>query len=274
MVALIVPVLVLSAAGALLLMLGLRLARRRTPLQSALLVALTLLLLGVHVLYVFDKLILAKWLPFADCVFYANLSIPLAGLVIGLAWPVLKLPPWRKLAVLLFIALLGLRHSYAPYLGARPAMAAATWNGEICKQTTLSTCVPAACATLLRKAGIAAEERELAELCFTFESGSSSLVAFRALKLKTAGTPYDAVAFVGSADELRQQDFIGGVMSIKLAGDVSPLLTGAHEVMIWSFEPGGRVWIADPLSGNRLPWTREEFNRNWPGEGIFLRRRI
>lgn len=262
-------------AGALMVPLGLRLARRRTWWQSCLLVVLVGVMLLIHTMYLLDNLRLAQWLPIADCMFYTNLSIPLSALVVALAWPVLRLPAWRKLAILLFVVFLGLERSYAPIVGHRPDMKAASWNGDVCQQTTLSTCVPAACATLLRKAGIPATEQEMAGLCFTAESGSSTLAAYRGLKLKTAGTPYDAVAFVGSAAELRRQRFDGGIISVEFDTGPQPLIprSARHELAIWSFNDNGSVTIADPLSTSRLPWPAAEFDRTWPGQGVFLRRR-
>lgn len=255
--------------------LGLRLARRRTWWQACLLVVLVAGMLAIHMMYLLDNLRLARWLPVADCMFYTNLSIPLSALVVSLAWPVLRLPTWRKLAILLFVVFLGLERSYAPIVGQRPAMKAAMWNGDVCQQTTLSTCVPAACATLLTQVGIPATEQEMASLCFTAESGSSSLAAYRGLKIKTAGTPYDAVGFVGSASELRRQGFAGGVISEEFGTDPKPLFprNARHELAICSFNDNGTVTIADPLSGDRFPWPAREFDRTWPGQGVFLRRR-
>jgi hypothetical protein len=226
-------------------------------------------------MYLLDNLRLAQWLPVADCMFYTNLSIPLSALVVGLAWPVLRLPAWRKLAILLFVVFLGMERSYAPIVGRRPPMKAATWNRSVCQQTTLSTCVPAACATLLHEVGIPATEQELAGLCFTAESGSSSLAGYRGLKLKTAGGQYEAVGFVGSAAELRRQGFVGGIISVEF--DTGPRLllprSARHELAICGFGANGSVTIADPLSGDCFPWPAAEFDRTWPGQGVFLRRR-
>jgi hypothetical protein len=272
---LILPTLFMLLVGTAMVPLGLRLARRRTWWQACLLVALVAAMLSIHMLYLLDNLRLAQWLPIADCMFYTNLSIPLSALVASLAWPVLRLPAWRKLAILLFVVFLGLERSYAPMLGRRPDMKAATWHGDVCQQTTLSTCVPAACATLLTRAGIPATEQELATLCFTAESGSSILAAYRGLKIKTARTAYDAVAFVGSAAELRRQRFVGGVISIEFDLGEKPLIprNARHELAIWSFNDNGSATIADPLSGTRLAWPASEFDRSWPGQGVFLRRR-
>lgn len=269
------PTFIMLLVGAAMVPLGLRLARRRTWWQASLLVLLVAVMLLIHAMYLLDNLRLARWLPLADCMFYTNLSIPLSALVMALAWPVLRLPTWRKLAVLLFVVFLGLERSYAPIVGRRPAMKAAAWNGSVCQQTTLSTCVPAACATLLGKVGIPATEQELAGLCFTAESGSSCLAAYRGLKIKTAGTGYDAVAFVGSAAEVRRQGFVGGVISMDLDTGSKPLIprNARHELAIWSLSEDGSVLIADPLSGGRLPWPAREFDRYWPGQGVFLRRR-
>ena len=272
---LILPTLIMLLAAAVMVPVGLRLARRRTRWQACLLVLLVGFMLLIHMLYLLDNLRLARWLPIADCMFYTNLSIPLSALVVALAWPVIRLPTWRKLAILLFVVFLGLERSYAPIVAQRPAMKAARWNSGVCQQTTLSTCVPAACATLLAKTGIPATEQELARLCFTAESGSSNLAAYRGLKIKTTGTPYDAIAFVGSADQLRRQPFVGGIISMEFDTGPKPLLprSARHELVIWSFNDNGSVTIADPLSGNCLPWPAAEFDRYWPGQGIFLRRR-
>ena len=272
---LVLPTLILLLAGALMVPVGLRLARYRTPWQACLLVLLVAAMLLIHILYLLDNLRLAQWLPIADCMLYTNLSIPLSALVVALAWPVLRLPAWQKLALLLFVVSLGLQRSYAPFVGPRPAMKAAMWHGDVCQQTTLSTCVPAACATLLAKVGIPATEQELARLCFTAESGSSSLAAYRALKIKTSATPYDAIAFVGSADELRRQPFVGGIISMGFDSGPKPLLpqNARHELAIWSFNDNRSVTLADPLSGNRLAWPAAEFDRSWPGQGVFLRHR-
>ena len=55
----------------------------------------------------------------------------------------------------------------------------------------------------------------------------------------------------------------------------NPLLpqNARHELAIWSFNDNRSVTLADPLSGNRLAWPAAEFDRSWPGQGVFLRRR-
>lgn len=272
---LILPTLVMCLVGAAMVPLGLRLARKRTWWQSILLVVLVALMLAVHLMYLLDNLRLAVWLPVADCMFYTNLSIPLAALVAALGWRAIRLPPWRKAAVLIFVVFLGLQRSYAPIMGSRPAMKAAQWRGEVCQQTTLSTCAPAACATVLGKAGFKTGEQEMADLCFTAESGSSSLSAYRGLKLKTAGTDVDAVAFVGSAAELRRQNFIAGVISVPFDTGPSGLFrrSARHELAILSLNPNASVTVADPLTGTKLPWPPAEFDKTWPGQAVLLVRR-
>jgi hypothetical protein len=171
--------------------LGLYCARRVTPRASDFLAVFALVLAvpaTVYDLYYAKILGEPIWLYRIRTVPGTELLASLAGLLAGLAQgrivPHLRLSPLGKrflVPVVLGFALA------LPYLKPlfRPLRSGALqekWQGEACLQSTVSTCGPAAAATIVRRLGGRLSERDLAREAFTCKSGTENWYLARTLR--------------------------------------------------------------------------------------------
>lgn len=242
-----------------------------------------LLLLGLVSLLVWmgfhlrDSLVWAKILPVTGVPVAGNWSMPMAAMVVGAAWN--NFPAGRLRRLMLLMPLMAV----AAFVTMRPIFAAVpqTHNvvvGLLTKQSTQATCTPAAGATLLKYHGIHTTEGEMADLARTTEQGTSPLGLYRALSIKTRGTPFGvgvmtdgtremlgtcgmAVLSVGyddanapQAKELVRNGFMPGVH---------------HSVVFFKFLPDGRALIGDPETGLEQ-WPAQTLWFLWKGDAVYL----
>jgi len=261
---LLIPVL---AIGAGTFALGWRLAARprsRGVLAAAFglgfVVALPALLFAAYYLHVFDT---AAW-------FYEFRALPgtelaagpagfLAGMIHGL---VRRHDRLRKIAGTTLLPLGLLILLAAPYLKmiVRPLDAASLrdrWSGDVCLQSTSHTCGPAAAATLLRRFGIAATERELAETAYTSASGTEVWYLARELRRRGLG-----VRFV---QDRPQPD---ALPAPALAGTRLGGPNGIGHFIAILDGPDGRYIVGDPLIG-RMETTRDALRQRYYLTGFF-----
>lgn len=127
-------------------------------------------------------------------------------------------------------------------------------TGEVCLQSTFSTCGPASAAALLRSFGIAASERELAEEALTSRTGTEIWHLSRALRRRGV----NSTALVRSD---------GQILAPSIAG---VLLRGnsGHFVAVLSAADDG-VTIMDPMYGV-FKLTRAEAAKKYRFTGFFL----
>jgi hypothetical protein len=109
-------------------------------------------------------------------------------------------------------------------------------EGDVCLQSTFSTCGPASAATLLRSFGQTVSEKELAYDSFTSRGGTENWYLARALRKRGVGT---RVLIRARGDT--------AIPSPAIAGVVLPGNAG-HFIAILSSDDG-QVTIADPLKG-------------------------
>jgi hypothetical protein len=103
-----------------------------------------------------------------------------------------------------------------------------------CAQSTSYTCVPASCVSLLSRWGIEATEQEMAALCLTRSSGTTTYNAYRGLLLRLRGEPFEVHVVEAEASALRRL----GVPAI--VGEA------VHHAVVVRFE-GERAVLDDPL---------------------------
>ena len=263
---------------------GRRLARFRRP---ALLVLLILLMAIGYAFFLYDRLILAQLFPLPCIAVVGNgLLLPLSIFLCALVAPSISGTRWRKVGFLLPLVALGTWHAFGPLRGAPPeTFAEPTLIDGVVRQTSESSCSAASAATLLRHAGIAAAEEELAELCFTRASGTPMLGAFRGLARKCEITEFDVrVLSRATVDDLREACQRGPVLlSVGLdrwqRGYDPRYVTewgwspgSRHAVVLFGFLPGGKLDIGDPSVG-RERWNEDALAVLWTGEGVRLVRR-
>lgn len=248
--------------------------------------ALAVLALCVgHVIFLSDRLVLARWLPWSGTVFLAlALPLPLITLFLSLLWPQLGaslvaqlrrgVPLW---ILTLWLGLGSFWGSPPPQIGSFPPSP----EGVIA-QTSESSCSAASAATLLCRVGIPATERELAGLCLTRSAGTPLLGVYRGLCQKTAGTGWRVrVLSWASPAELEAATRQGPVLiSVGLdrwqRGYDPRYVTDwgwtpgkRHAVVVFGFLPEGKLDVGDPSVG-REPWRVSSLAVLWNGEGIQL----
>lgn len=270
-------VLTLLSLGTFLL--GLRIGRRpqRVAQSAALVIVVSIfayLALGR------DAVAWAAVLPVSSLVLLSNPVLPGTGFLAGLAWRTTPGNSIRRAIPCLAILAIGVFATVHPLLG-QPPFCNDNWQGDVCLQTSESSCSAAAAVTLLRDYGIESNEREMADLCLT-RRGTTWMGLYRGLKLKTAGTPYDVAVFQGSVEPLR--DLLPGpvivAVGIPKSGQAPAIYSDEwgwtpglmHSVLL--YEPVGddRITVADPSIG-REQWSSEDLRILWRGPALYLVKR-
>jgi len=129
-------------------------------------------------------------------------------------------------------------------------------EGEVCMQTTLSTCGPSSAATILKLLGQPSSEKELARECLTSRGGTEVWYIARAFERRG----FHASVQVQSANQLSPP-------SPAIAGVVLPGGAG-HFIAIMSQTPE-EVMIGDPMNG-KLVVKKSDLERYYHFTGFFL----
>lgn len=264
-----------------------------------------------YVAFLEDNVLLVKILPVSNLVVVGNWIPLLVSFLAGLAWSLIPRqaslataaaqvspPPGgvalpakragrtamqiRRFVAVIALEALGWFAVVRPLWGS-PPHCANSWDGDICLQTTESSCTAACAATLLKAHGIDATEKEMADLCLT-RRGTLWQGLYRGLKLKTAGSPWDVEVIHGPFEVLRtfQEDPAILAAGVPTHGQVARIYTERygwspgewHSVLFFGFRDNGRVAMGDPSPGiGREEWTEEDLRVLWAGRGVRLVRR-
>ena len=245
-------------------------------------IAIAAVAIGVLCAYGFalrDHYALSRIFPFSSAIVLANIQVPAAALLAGLAWATVKGNVARRLVLLVPLVGIAIYHASRPILQ-EPPITRVEWLGDVCLQTSQATCSPAAAATLLRSYGIQADESEMARLCLTSENGTSMLGLFRGLKLKTRDTQWDVQIADYNVDQARATGnaVIATVGLPRNTSDVDiryEALWGwtpgvSHTVVVFPklFQTEG-VEVGDPAAGREY-WSREDMDVLWTGPIVRL----
>jgi hypothetical protein len=269
----------LSGVSILLLIVGLGLGKRLSRRWSLMLIAALVLFMLIFGTVLLDTPRMVRLLPVVNVLIIGNWQLPATGLLIGLAWCILPGVPIRKLVLILPLAGLGLWRSYGPLLGDAPQNIRNRWRDGVCLQSSSSSCSAAAAATLLKEVGIDATEREMAELCFTREQGTTFHGLYRGLKLKTSQTTWDVQVLRGTVEELRESSR-PVLLSVGLPRNTAGIdpryhrdwgwVPGfRHSVVVFRFLPNEQIEVGDPAIG-RERWGVEGLDVLWNGKGLRL----
>lgn len=232
------------------------------------------------------RLAWAVILPMASVVLWSNLMPALLSFCAGMASTSNALNRWHRPATIGLLAALTAGYTLMPVV--RPLVAPAEtaqvseWSGNICLQSHSSTCAPAAAVTLLRSAGIEAEEHDLTRACMTSDYGTEALGLFRGLVI--ASKPYLHRPRVASSDPKKWQDAnqLPNVALVRFQTVRPTNHPGAmnrflgpqgegHAVVILGRGETGRWLIADPAFGT-TSWSYEELMSRFTGDAIYLTR--
>jgi hypothetical protein len=251
----------------------------RAPRRVAIPLALAgLALIVLHAIILLDNPLLAWLLPVSSLAVVGNWAPLGAGWLAGFVWSHGSRPAWRKLLIVALLLAVTVTHAYAWMLGA-PPRCGNVWTDGVCRQTSESSCSAAAAATMLRAYGIPATEGEMARLCLTRKTGTTSLGLYRGLKLKTQGTPFDVETFSWTLDELRRKPPGPVVLHVRLdkgatddpryEEDWGWTVGRGHAVVLFRFLDNGLVEMGDPDTG-REPWRVADLEVLWHGTGLRL----
>jgi hypothetical protein len=259
-----------------------RATRRWSPRAAAIVVAVAAVWMLVNAFLLTDNPRLARILPFSNVIVLGNFQPLAAAMMIGAGWRLLPRSQLRRGTLVSLLVLVCLWKSYGILLSRAPEGLRDRWKSGVCIQTSDKTCTAAAAATLLKQAGIAASESEMADLCLT-RGGTMGLGMYRGLKLKTAGTAWDVEPITGSVSQLRAM--IGASPAIVSVGvdpgeNLDPRYTTEwgwtpgvrHTVVVLNWRDDGKVDIADPSVG-REQWFERNLLDLWKGRGFRLVKR-
>jgi hypothetical protein len=241
-------------------------AARRSVRRATLLcgVALALILFKVTLGYIpaaEPRLLPWDWYAHVDSWWY---EVP-AFFLLGAGLVVARRSIWKRDAILVVGGLLAVRMGWFQWetRGDLSSLRGRVDSTGVCRQTSGYSCAPAAAAALLHHHGVAADEREMAELCLTRPGigGSSDCGIMRGLRRK-----------LGDGWEVRiSAPSIDGIATPSLVMVELTWLVG-HCILVERVEPD-RVLVNDPLAG-RYSETRESFERRWLGQAIRIGRRL
>lgn len=199
--------------------------------------------------HLFDN---AAWYYNLRALPYVELAGAGVGLLAGIAQA--RMAPAGRVAVPAVTMLLILVPHLKPLLAPLDlAQLRDQCEGEVCLQSTPSTCGPASATTILRRLGIAATERELAVEARSSASGTEIWYLARALRARGV----DAVAVMAP----------GEIVAPSIAGVV--LNGGAGHFVAVLRQTPEEVTVMDPLRGlSVIP--RAEVGRQYWFTGFFL----
>jgi hypothetical protein len=148
--------------------------------------------------------------------------------------------PRLLLALPLFLAI---GTSFLPFLKmimnpADPNETKEYWEGDVCFQSTPSSCGPASSASILRALGLSVSEHEIAKASHTSASGTEAWYLARHLRSRGLDTSFD---FRPTFDP---SVTMPAVVGVRLPGG------SGHFIAVLSVD-GGTVTFVDPLSGKK-----------------------
>ena len=130
------------------------------------------------------------------------------------------------------------------------------WDGEVCLQSTPSTCGAASTATVLKQLGVPVTESELAAEAHSYAGGTEAWYLARAARSR--GFDVDFVFTPGFTPE----DGLPAVVGVRLG-------TIGHFIPILGQE-GDRFIVGDPLRGREL-LSRDELHERYDFTGFHMR---
>ena len=159
-----------------------------------------------------------------------------------------------------FLALLCLSAPYLKQVFLRPDWShfEDRWEGEVCRQSTESSCGPAAAATFLRHFGIQATERTLAEESFTTRRGTENWYLLRTLHRH--GSKARSVVLSPGLDHLQ----FPAIAGVKL----KTLDNTGHFIALLG-KQGDRFIIGEPVNG-REELSRETLAERYTFTGFYI----
>ncbi len=160
----------------------------------------------------------------------------------GAAGALAALLPRRWLMLPLFVVMALATVPYIkPLIGPLPdSVFQERTAGDMCLQSTASTCGPASVATILRRLGRSGDERKIAREAFSYEGGTEAWYLARYARARGLSVRFDF------RDTFSPEAGLPALVGVRLGG-------AGHFIAVLEFR-GGQITFADPLRGEeRLP---------------------
>ncbi len=130
------------------------------------------------------------------------------------------------------------------------------WDGDVCMQTTPSTCGAASTATILKQFGVETSEVEIATEAHSYLGGTEAWYLARAARSRGFNVDFDFNS------EFFHEDDLPAVVGVRLGA-------AGHFIPILGLE-GNRYIIGDPLRGHEL-LSRQELQNRYHFTGFRMR---
>lgn len=144
-------------------------------------------------------------------------------------------------------------------------------------QSHSSTCAPAAAATLLKLAGIDADEMSMTQACLTSTHGTVPLGLYRGLAAAAESSEQQPKIASSNPDTWLATDQLPNVALVQFAKPIGhpgffmgPTAEG-HAVVVLERAANGDWIIVDPAFG-KTRWSDEQFRNRFTGDAIYLSR--
>lgn len=266
------PLLLYTTASVLAYLLGLHLARTLQPPFTKTLTALTVALLLLNALALADHPLWINLLPLENVWLYSNPALPAAAFLIALTAKLLPIR-WQHTLLALILLPLALHRALDPLYGQRPTLSPPRWSNETFRQSTPSTCAPAAAVSALSAIGLHTDEKTLSQAAFSTTAGTRNLCLYRALRQATQNTNIQITAYRGPAETLPTPAIIvlapKNVGAGTTIGDLLPI-GGRHAIAILRREETTFI-VADPYAGTQS-WPPAQLEKLWTGTAFILSR--
>jgi len=237
------------------------------------------LLLAAYLVFAWNTTLLANVLPVTSLVIVGNWFPPVAAFLAGITWTHGYGTKSRRVLFGGTLLIASCWSLVSPLMGATPNCDDQWDLSGVCRQSSLSTCTPAAAATLLKHYGVPAEESEMAELCLTRRDGTTWQGLYRGLRLKTTGRRLRVEVLECHWNEL--PDLLDGpaILAVGIeAGKPYPEIYSRqwgwqpgirHSVVLREFTSHNRIVIADPAVGKEI-WTMGDLQTLFLGRVVRL----
>jgi hypothetical protein len=166
------------------------------------------------------------------------------------------LPRWLLALPFFGTVILGVVPYVKPILGPIPDQTFTNqWRGDVCLQSTASTCGPASLCTVLRKLGVDSSERDAARAAFSYSGGTEAWYLARYARRKGCTVHFQF------GETLLPSTFLPAVVGVRLGGV-------GHFIAVLEMD-GEMVTLADPLLGKQhIPFV--QFQKQYAFTGFHM----
>lgn len=268
---------IMLAVCSLLFVVGLKSTQHRSKRLGNLFAVLVVLLTFAYIMFLWDHAVLTKLIPYSNVIVLGNWFPIGAAILSGIACGRLQEFRVRQAVTAIGMLIAGGVGLFWPMLGSPPECGD-IWQGDNCMQTSQTSCMPAASATLLRSYGVESTEREMARLSFT-RRGTNWLGLYHGMSIKLEPSGLGPVLFDEELEELvshREPQIISVGLNDATAElypqynvDWGWIIGVKHAVVLLKVD-GDDVYIADPAVGKER-WRLEDLRLLWDGRGLRIR---